>query len=184
MKVVIIGPGASGKDHARKLLLGRFTPSVSYTTRPMRPGEQEGRDYHYVSAERFGELIGEGFFYEWNFFAGAWYYGTPKESFENGATLFIMTPSGVAALSEKHRSESVVVYINPPLAVRSERLLGRKDADNAERRLSTDAADFDGFSDFDVEITDPAFTEADLDAALAAGEAKKSGADAYVQVPK
>lgn len=162
MKIVIIGPGAGGKDHARNILIDKFVPSVSYTTRPMRPGEEDGKDYHYVSVDEFRRLIADGFFYEWNFFADAWYYGTPKNSFENGSTLFIMTPSGVRSLSEKHRQESAVVYINPDESIRRARLLGRKDADNAERRLATDAADFEGFSDFDVQITDAAFTSESL----------------------
>jgi guanylate kinase len=166
MKVVIIGPGASGKDYARGILLDRFVPSVSYTTRPMRPGEVDGKDYHYVTVDKFRQLIDDGFFYEWNFFADTWYYGTPKDSFENGSTLFIMTPSGVRALSEKHRQESAVIYINPDESVRRARLLGRKDADNAERRLATDAVDFDGFSDFDVQITDSAFTPESLENAI------------------
>ena len=53
-KVILIGKAAAGKDHMRKVLEGRgFTYGTSYTTRPPREGEIDGRDYYFISEEDF-----------------------------------------------------------------------------------------------------------------------------------
>ena len=124
LNIVVVGPGASGKDFFRKNLLSLgYKPSISYTTRPPREGEEDSIDYHFVCKEDFVNMIGDSFFYEWNYFAKSWYYGTPKSAFDGRYNLFIMTPSGVSALSEEHRAKSIVVYINPEENVRKTRLL-------------------------------------------------------------
>ena len=47
-KIILVGKGASGKDHLRKILEGRgFTYGISYTTRPPREGEIDGQDYYF-----------------------------------------------------------------------------------------------------------------------------------------
>ena len=64
--LVISGPSGSGKSTLCKLLLAdpRVKFSVSATTRKPRPGEVDGRDYHFVAPERFRELVREGAFIE------------------------------------------------------------------------------------------------------------------------
>jgi guanylate kinase len=157
-RVILIGPGASGKDFLKHELERKgFKCSVSFTTRPPRPGEVEGVNYYYISEEQFLGMINNDEFREWNKFADKWYYGTPKKHFD-GANLFIMTPSGIKALTDEERSESLVIYIDAPEDVRRQRLASRKDADDPERRLATDRADFAGFKDFDWHITDPEFS--------------------------
>lgn len=159
LNIVVVGPGASGKDFFRKNLLSLgYKPSISYTTRPPREGEEDSIDYHFVCKEDFVNMIGDSFFYEWNYFAKSWYYGTPKSAFDGRYNLFIMTPSGVSALSEEHRAKSIVVYINPEENVRKTRLLARRDADLADRRLETDRVDFCDFRDFDIEVNDAEFS--------------------------
>jgi len=171
MRVILVGHAASGKDYGRESLMKfGYKPSISYTSRPPRPNEVDGKDYHFVDDAKFEQLMSEDFFYEVNRFGkpveeggpGLWWYGTPKNSFED-CTLFIMTPSGVSKLQEKHRKSSAVIFFDIPEEIRRERLNQRKDADKAERRLATDRADFENFTDFDTRVTDAKYTPESLD---------------------
>ena len=65
---VISGPAGAGKSEIVKMVLKKHPDvrlSVSCTTRAPRPGEVDGVSYHFVSEERFRQLIDEGAFYEW-----------------------------------------------------------------------------------------------------------------------
>lgn len=81
---VLSGPSGVGKStvltQVRELLPGLWY-SVSATTRAMRPGEVDGVNYHFVSADRFQELIATGRLLEHAYFAGNW-YGTPRDPVE------------------------------------------------------------------------------------------------------
>lgn len=158
MRIIICGPGASGKDHLKRKLINKgHRPSISYTTRPPRPGEIEGEDYFFITDREFLDMIADNKFREWNKFGDkGWYYGTTQEHFDQ-ASLFVMTPSGIAALSEDERSNTIIIYLDIPESVRRERLMKRKDADNAERRLHTDRVDFETFTSFDIRITNSDF---------------------------
>lgn len=84
--VVISGPTAVGKgtlvNRLRRLDLPDLWVSVSATTRAPRPGEQNGRDYLFVSEEEFDHLIATGGLLEWAEVHGAARYGTPREPVE------------------------------------------------------------------------------------------------------
>lgn len=161
-RVIIVGAGASGKDYLKHYLETKgFTCSVSCTTRPARPGEVEGINYNFISEAEFLSMIDNNEFREWNKFAGKWYYGTTNRHFD-AANLFIMTPSGIRALTLEDRMESLVIYIDVPEQVRRLRLMARSDADNPERRLDTDRIDFIDFKNFDWHITDPEFDLGEL----------------------
>lgn len=156
-RIILIGPGASGKDFLKKKMISRgYKPSISYTTREPRLNEKEGEDYYFISEEQFISMIDRNEFKEWNKFAGKWYYGTTKVHFD-AASLFIMTPSGINKLTQDERVESLVIYLDLPEDVRRERLNKRKDADNTERRLETDRADFKDFNSFDIRIRNSDF---------------------------
>lgn len=158
MKIIIVGKGASGKDHLKKKFLVRgFKQSVSYTTRPPRSTELDGIDYHFVDEPTFKQMITLKEFREWNVFGEQkWYYGTTVREF-NAASIFVMTPSGVKALTEQERKKCFVIYLDVPEEVRRERLCERNDADTPERRLRTDNEDFKDFEDYDMKITDHDF---------------------------
>ncbi len=161
MKLIILGAGASGKDYLKKRLKDTkgYTTSVSFTSRKQRANEVNGVDYHFVSDETFVDGINAGRFLEWNKFGNGAYYGTSRESFEfDGAELFIMTPSGVRALTPEQRRESLVIYLEISEDVRRDRLIKRSDVnDDVERRLGTDREDFKDFTDYDIKITNPDF---------------------------
>lgn len=156
-RVILVGKGGSGKDYARKILEDKgFRYCISHTTRPLREGEVNGRDYNFISRDSAAHhYIPNNLFYEYVIFNN-WLYGTTKEEFEK-SNLFIMTPSGVAKLDPSDRKESFIVYFDIPYDVRRERLMERRDADLVDRRLDADESDFRGFNDFDYSITDPNF---------------------------
>jgi guanylate kinase len=157
-RIILCGKAASGKDHLRKTLEGRgFKYGVSYTTRPPRKGEIDGKDYFFLEENEFQTLIEQGFFYEHVTFNG-WYYGTSKEQWFVNDDVFIMTPTGISKLHAADRKSSFIIYIDIPTEIRRERLTERNDnADSIERRLEADDNDFQNFTDYDIKITDHNF---------------------------
>jgi guanylate kinase len=157
-RIILCGKAASGKDHLRKTLEGRgFRYGVSYTTRPPRKGEVDGKDYFFLEENEFRTLIEQGFFYEHVTFNG-WYYGTSKEQWFVNDDVFIMTPTGISKLHAADRKSSFIIYIDIPTEIRRERLSERNDnSDSIERRLDADNRDFENFTDYDIKITDHNF---------------------------
>lgn len=155
-RLILVGKGGSGKDHARKIsenIIGAKY-AVSYTSRPPREGEVEGEDYYFVDESFFTNGIENNFWYEYVIFNG-WYYGTSNEQFQKD-NLFIMTPKGLSHVSDEDRNESAVLYLNMPEAVRKERMLERNgNADSIERRLEADELDFKDFEDWNFMIDNP-----------------------------
>jgi guanylate kinase len=155
-RIILVGKAASGKDHARKILQSRgFMYAVSYTTRPPRAEEIEGKDYFFKSKEEFQRMIDEGEFYEHVSF-NDWYYGTSVDQFYED-DIFIMTPYGISKLRESDRKNSFIIFFDVEEDVRRERLSQRSDADTVERRLVADDKDFENFTDFDLRITNHNF---------------------------
>src|SRR3546814_10136761 len=82
---VLSSPSGAGKSTiARKLLNadGHICMSISATTRPMRPGEKDGVDYHFVNEQAFRKMAGDGAFLEWAHVFGH-RYGTPRAPVED-----------------------------------------------------------------------------------------------------
>ena len=88
MKIlVLVGCSASGKDTVMNWLVREFEvkPVISYTTRPIRDCEQDGREYHFVTEEEFERMKNNGEFVEtraYNTVNGNWYYGLPKNGID------------------------------------------------------------------------------------------------------
>lgn len=153
-KIIIVGPGGSGKDFLRKKMVGRgFEYGVSFTSRPPREGESEGIDYYYRDEDFFEN--NSDIFLELQEFNG-WKYGISKGEF-SVKNLFILSPAGLKSLPKNFRDDSFVIYLNPPEETRIKRLKERNDADNVERRLIADRKDFLNFSDYDIMITNEDF---------------------------
>lgn len=165
MRIILCGPGASGKDHLKRQFESKgFKRSISYTTREPRENEVDGIDYKFVTEEKFLELIDHGVFYEWQVYPTTKedgteiepYYGTAKEDFFK-ATLFIMTPAGLRDLKVSDRAASMVIYLDIPEEIRRERLGRRKNADDPEIRIENDRTDFENFTDYDIRIENADF---------------------------
>jgi len=156
-RIILVGPGASGKDHMRKRLEDRgFKYAVSYTTRPARPGEVEGKDYYFLTSEKCRAMQAASEFYEVINFNG-WSYGTSNHQFHND-DVFIMTPSGLSHLNPEDRKNSFVIFFDIDETIRKERLEQRvMPGHSVEARLQADRDLFQGFNDYDLKITNPDF---------------------------
>lgn len=156
-RIILVGRAASGKDFIRKKLEGQgFKYAVSYTTRPPRPGEVDGKDYIFLTPATAQDMIDRGDFYEWVIF-NSWVYGTTTEQFYND-DVFIMTPSGLAHLSDEDRKRSFVIYIDIAEEIRRQRMLERNmPGDSVERRIEADRKDFENFTNYDIRITNHDF---------------------------
>jgi guanylate kinase len=156
-RIILAGPGASGKDHMRKLLESRgFRYAVSYTTRPPRPGEVDGKDYFFISQEECQRMKEADEFYEAIDFNG-WTYGTSMQQFYED-DVFIMTPSGIEHIKPEDRQNSFIMYFNIDESIRKERLEQRvMPGHSVEARLQADRDLFENFTDYDIVITNPKF---------------------------
>jgi guanylate kinase len=156
-RIILAGPGASGKDHMRKLLEQRgFNYAVSYTTRPPRPNEIDGRDYFFLTESICQSMKAANEFYEAIDFNG-WTYGTSMKQFYED-DVFIMTPSGIAHIKPEDRKNCFIMYFDIAEEIRKDRLSARiMPGHSVDARLQADRELFEGFIDFDIKITDPNF---------------------------
>lgn len=119
--IVISGPSGVGKGTVRKALFDmpkhNLTYSVSMTTRNIRPGEVNGKDYYFVSREEFEQRIEDGKFLEHAEFVGN-YYGTPldkvNEQLDNGKEVVLEIEVEGALQVKKKVPDCVMIFIVPP----------------------------------------------------------------------
>jgi guanylate kinase len=165
-KIILVGPGASGKDYARELLVnkGYLKFGCTCTTRPKRNYEIEGKDYYFISKEEFLTRLNNNEFYTWMAFKdGEWYYGRLKKDFyDESVRLIIMAPGDIKQILPEDRKDCLIIYFNIPEHIRKSRLGSRNDADIVERRLDTDRKDFENFNEYDIEVCKENFIFEDL----------------------
>jgi len=166
---IVSAPSGAGKTSLVKALL-KADPavrlSISYTTRAPRPGETDGRDYHFVSRERFQEMLAEGEFLEHAEVYGN-FYGTSKGSIErdleSGRDILLEIDWQGAAQVKRHFPQSASIFILPPSfnALRT-RLAGRgqDSAEVIERRLAAAAHEVAHAEAFDYIIVNDDFDHA------------------------
>lgn len=157
-RIIIIGKGGAGKDFLRKKFQSRgFVFQVSYTTRPPRVGEVDGKDYHFISQKQADDMTKTNEWLECVTF-NSWTYGTTKAQFAQPNSVFIMTPSGLTHLSQSDRASSFVIFLDPPTATLDVRLKARNmPGDSYARRRQADEEAFSKFSNFDVRIANDNF---------------------------
>lgn len=168
---VLAGPTAVGKGTIVKRLMERFGDawvSVSATTRPPRPGEVDGVDYHFVSDAEFDAMIGEAEFLEWAIVHGTHRYGTPR------GPVLSQLAAGVPAILEidlegarqvrETMPDAQFVFVLPPsweeLVARLEGR-GTEDRYERERRLETARIELEASDEFEHLVVND-----DLDAAV------------------
>lgn len=156
MKIVLIGKSCSGKTQLALLLKKKgLKVATTATSRPIRPGEEDGVHYYFYEKETFEKMLAAGQFIEHNMFNG-WYYGIPKFVFEE-SNIIIVTPCGLETIKKFHGRENIaVVYVDTPSEERLSRSIKRGD-DPKEilRRFGTDEEDFKNFmqqQDWDMRI--------------------------------
>ena len=119
--IVLSGPSGVGKGTVRKALFNmpchNLDYSVSMTTRPMRPGEVDGKDYYFVSRDEFEKRIEEGKFLEHAEFVGN-YYGTPldkvEEKLSSGKEVVLEIEVQGALQVRSKCPDAVFIFLGPP----------------------------------------------------------------------
>jgi guanylate kinase len=169
---IVSAPSGAGKTSLVKALLKAdhaIRLSISYTTRAPRPGESDGKDYHFVSRERFETMLDQQEFLESAEVYGN-YYGTSKtgiqRDLEAGRDILLEIDWQGAAQVKQFFPHAASIFVLPPSfnALRS-RLAGRgQDSEEViERRLAAAAEDVSHAGAFDYIIVNDDFDEALLD---------------------
>jgi guanylate kinase len=167
---VISSPSGAGKTSLARRLTQAFPDialSVSATTRPPRPGEQDGREYHFVSREAFDGMVAADAFLEWAE-VHEHRYGSPRapvlERIARGEdVLFDIDWQGAATIRAALPADTACVFILPPsLATLEGRLRSRaQDApDVIDRRLARARGEIEHWVDYDYVIVNDAFEDA------------------------
>lgn len=155
---VLSSPSGAGKSTiARKLIEadGALEMSVSATTRHPRPGEVDGRDYHFVDVPRFKDMVANGDFLEWAHVFGH-RYGTPRAPVdqmldEGRDVLFDIDWQGAQQLHQQAGGDTVRVFVLPPSMDELERRLRSRGTDSEEvitarmQRAAAEISHWDGY---------------------------------------
>ncbi|MEI6296268.1 MAG: hypothetical protein WCO84_01300 [bacterium] len=139
--LVLCGHSGAGKSYIERNLVFRgYDKIISYTTRPIREGEKNGEDYHFVSAEKFQQKLNEGFFAEHTFYNGN-SYGCAIEDLKANAVV-VLEPHGVREL-KKHCPNAIIFLIKVSERERLIRLARRGDETmEIFRRIVSDQGTF------------------------------------------
>ena len=157
--IVLSSPSGAGKSTISRMLLDadpHITMSVSATTRPMRPGEVEGRDYHFVDEAEFQQMIQAGEFAEW---APVFdhHYGSPQAPIkaalrEGRDVIFDIDWQGTQQLHAAMGEDLVRVFILPPSMAELDRRLHERGTDSDEviaSRMQRAAAEISHWAEYD-----------------------------------
>ena len=183
---ILSSPSGAGKTTIARMLREEdegIALSVSVTTRPIRPGEVDGRDYHFVSQERFAAMVADELFFEYaTVFDHS--YGTPKAAIKAGLRdgrdfLFDVDWQGTQQLYQRAETDVVRVFILPPSLAELNRRLTARATDSAEviaarmARAQAEISHWDGY-DYVVVNDDVAVCFAKVQQILAAERMRRS----------
>src|SRR5574338_1033305 len=184
--IVLSSPSGAGKSTISRMLLSAdpaVTISVSATTRPKRPGEVDGIDYHFVDDAEFDRLIDTGEFVEWAPVFG-FRYGTPKapvkQALKEGRDiLFDIDWQGTQQLEAAMGEDLVSIFLLPPSMVELERRLKERGTDSPEviaDRMSRAASEISHWPEYEYVLVNRATDEClrQVQAIVAAERLKKA----------
>ncbi|ODQ63958.1 guanylate kinase [Nadsonia fulvescens var. elongata DSM 6958] len=152
--IVLSGPSGSGKSTLLKKLFAEFPDnfgfSVSHTTRNPRAGEQDGKDYHFVTVDTFKKLIDEKAFVEWAQFSGN-YYGTSIASVkyvsekQKKQCILDIDMQGVKSVKNTDLNARFLFIAPPCVEALKERLTGRgtETDESLQKRLAAAIAELE-----------------------------------------
>ena len=165
--LVLLGKSASGKDFIMNKLVKEygFKRVISHTTRPIRNGETNGKEYYFISLDKFLNMSLKDNFIEcreYNTQQGLWYYGLSKHEIDltdDNKYVVILDFNGLKTLEEYLKSVGMEdkltsVYIDAKAQVRLQRSLSREGEMTDEqvmeviRRLEADERDFEGAKEY------------------------------------
>jgi len=137
--IVIVAPSGTGKSTMIKRLkqdLPSIVESVSYTTRPIRPGEVDGKSYFFITREEFLAMREANEFLEWAEVHGN-FYGTSKKFVENALQegkhlLFDLDVQGTDSMKAYFGEQANVIFISPPSVEELEKRLRHRGTENTQ----------------------------------------------------
>ena len=137
--MMVVAPSGVGKTSLTRRLVADHADlhlSISATTRDPRPGEHEGRDYHFVDRPTFDAMVAENAFLEWAEVYGN-RYGSPRapimEALDRGeSVLFDIDYQGAMTIHGQAPDDTVLVYILPPSLGEMSRRLHARSQDSEE----------------------------------------------------
>ena len=173
--LIVASPSGAGKTSLCRRLMAdhkNLELSVSMTTRGIRPGEVDGRDYNFVTREEFDRLVAADAFLEWADVHGNC-YGSPRAPVDRALAegrdvLFDIDWQGARDIAEKCPSDAVRVFVMPPsLAELRRRLVTRsQDAEDViERRVANAKGEIEHCSEFDYILVNEDFDRSYADLA-------------------
>lgn len=186
LMLVLSSPSGAGKTTLSRRLLAEdpgVTLSISVTTRKMRPGEQDGRDYSFIDRRKFNALVENDELLEYaEVFDNS--YGTPKKPVMDALAagrdvLFDIDWQGTQQLREKARTDLVSVFVLPPSIPELEcrlRARAQDDYDTILHRMSKAADEMSHWAEYDYVIINREIEQAfaDVKAILAAERLKRA----------
>ncbi|HSE81122.1 MAG TPA: guanylate kinase [Gaiellaceae bacterium] len=188
---VVTGPSGAGKGTLiRKLVAGRpdLEVAVSATTRPLRPGEEDGRDYHFLSGTEFQRRLDAGEFLEHVDYVSGHRYGTLRAEVDrilsSGRSVVLELETHGAKDVQATITDAVTIFVEPPSFAELERRLRERATESAgeigerlelARRQAEEAGDFDHVVTNDDVGRAVAELGAIVDRAVAAEEPSSAG---------
>ena len=167
--VVLVGPAGVGKGSLVKQILAKhedFMLSVSATTRAPREGEKDGIQYHFVSRERFEEMIAGNQLLEHATVHGEHLYGTPRAELERasslGRHLILEIDLQGARQIRKHEPEAIQIFVHPPSWEELERRLRDRATETEseiQTRLATARSEIAAAGEFEHQVTNDNLSE-------------------------
>ena len=162
LMLVLSSPSGAGKSTISRALLDQnpdLTMSVSATTRPMRPGEVEGRDYYFINQEKFDEMVAAKEFLEHATVFGN-SYGTPRlpvmDALNDGLdVLFDVDWQGTQQIRGNALEDLVSIFILPPSIEELERRLRTRAQDTEEvvqSRMAKATSEMSHWAEYDYVI--------------------------------
>jgi guanylate kinase len=167
--LILSSPSGAGKTTISRAILegdAGIDLSVSVTTRPPRPGEVDGEDYHFIDEPAFQRMVAEGRLLEHaRVFGNS--YGTPCDTVEKAVTagrdvLFDVDWQGTQQLTENARGDVASIFVLPPsMAALEDRLRHRaQDADTeVAKRMSEAEAEMSHWPEYDYVIVNRDFEQ-------------------------
>ena len=166
--IAIVGKSATGKTTLQRAIKDKYRVNeiVSTTTRPMREGEVEGKDYYFITIDQFVKKVYNYEMLEATEFNG-WFYGTEKKALsKRRVNVGVFNLEGVMALAESKNIDLEVIYLDVDDKIRLIRALNREEnVDVAEvcRRFFADEKDFSAEAFHDLEQAGVKLTTVKID---------------------
>ena len=173
--MMVVAPSGVGKTSLTRRLVADHSDlllSISATTRDPRPGEHEGRDYHFVDRAEFDAMIADNAFLEWAEVYGN-RYGSPRkpimDALDRGeSVLFDIDYQGAMSIHDQAPEDSVLVYILPPSLAEMSRRLHARSQDSEEviaQRIARSKEEVEQWKTFDYVLLNEDFDKAYSDLA-------------------